>query len=153
MRCFIGSILAEADQRKVEALRPSFPDQSVRWVKPHRYHLTLRFLGDDVKHVDLPDYREELKTAREMFPIEVMAASLHGFPNPQRARVLVLLLHSDGRLEALRPEQRSFLPHITLGYSRSRYLDVPCRRDGLCITVPKPSLYVSEPDGYRKLKI
>ncbi|MYD44014.1 MAG: hypothetical protein F4W90_09010 [Gammaproteobacteria bacterium] len=153
MRCFIGSILSEEDQHKLAHLRSSFTDLAVRWVKPQKYHLTLEFLGDDVAYEDLEKHQVKLELWQERFPIECLATRLHGFPSPKRARVLVILLHSEGRFEALKPVQRSFLPHVTLGYSRRKTIVVPKLKADVWITVPKPSLYLSKDGQYKQLKI
>ncbi|MCY4094691.1 MAG: hypothetical protein OXG05_06115 [Gammaproteobacteria bacterium] len=152
MRCFIGSILSEADQQKINALRPNLGDELVRWVKPHKYHVTLQFLGDDVKEEDLSEHRCKLAAWRKAFPITCTGMVMSGFPNPQRARVLVSLLHSEGRLDALRPEQPSFLPHITLGYARRKPIAVPDWSANVRITIPAPSLIESSQGQYRTLK-
>lgn len=152
MRCFIGSILSKVDQRKISAVKPDLSDKLVRWVKPEKYHLTLEFLGNDVKIEDLDQYRCQVAEWQEAFPITCTRVSLSGFPNPKRARILVSLLHSEGRLEALRPEQRSFLPHITLGYARGKPITVPDWSADVRITIPAPSLIESSQGQYKTLK-
>lgn len=152
MRCFIGSILCEADQKTISELRPDLSEQLVRWVKPTKYHLTLEFLGNDVENEDLDQHSQKVAAWREAFPITCTRVSLSGFPDPRRARVLVSLLHSEGRLEALRPEQRSFLPHITLGYARRNPIAIPDWSANVRITIPAPSLIESSQGKYEKLE-
>lgn len=152
MRCFIGSILSETDQRKIAEIRPALSNRLVRWVNPKKYHLTLEFLGDDVEIKDLTQHWRKVEAWREAFPMVCSGVSLSGFPNRQRARVFVLLLASEGRLEALRPEQRTFLPHITLGYARRKPIDIPDWSANVQITIPAPSLIESSQGEYRKLE-
>lgn len=152
MRCFIGSILSEADQKTISELRPDLSEKIVRWVNPTKYHLTLEFLGDDVENQDLDQHWRKVAAWREAFPITCTRVSLSGFPNRRQGRVFVLLVHSEGRLEALRPEQRSFLPHITLGYARRKPVAIPDRSTEVRITIPAPSLIESRQGEYKKLE-
>ena len=152
MRCFIGSILDEDDQRTIETLKPDLSNRLVRWVNPSKYHLTLKFLGDDVENEDLVEHWNTVATWRPAFPVTCTRVSYGGFPDRRRARVFVLLLDSEGRLEALRPEQRSFLPHITLGYARRKPIDIPDWSASVRITIPAPSLIESRQGQYKKLE-
>lgn len=152
MRCFIGSILTEFDQRQIDALKPDLSDELVRWVKPNKYHLTLEFLGDDVENENLTKHWDKVAAWRDAFPITCTRLSFSGFPNRRRARVFVLFVDSEGRLEALRPEQRSFLPHITLGYARSQPIAIPDWSASVRITIPAPSLIESKQGQYKILE-
>jgi len=152
VRCFIGSILSEDDQRRLSALRPDLNERDVRWVNPSKYHLTLQFLGNDVKREDLVQHWTQVNTWRSRFPITCTSVSFSGFPNRRRARVFVSLLDSCGRLEALRPEQRLFLPHITLGYARGKPIDIPDWSANVSITIPEPTLIESSQGKYKILE-
>lgn len=152
MRCFIGSILGEDDQRTIEKLKPDLSDQLVRWVKPSKYHLTLEFLGDDVEREDLARHWQTVANWTPAFPITCTKVSFGGFPTRRHARIFVLFVDSEGRLEALRPEQRSFLPHITLGYARRKPIDIPDWQTVARITIPAPSLIESRQGQYKKLE-
>jgi len=63
---------------------------SARWAKPETFHATLRFFGDtsDAQQSALCDLVREL--AEGASPLSVRAPSVHGFPVPSRAHVLVL---------------------------------------------------------------
>ena len=152
MRCFLGSLLEPNDRRKVQALKASFADHDVRWVAPAKFHLTLQFLGNDVVEEDIAKYQDQLTIWRDAFPFTCGGVSLSGFPDSRQARVLVLLLHSEGRLEALRPAQRSFLPHITIGYARRKAIDLPVFSADVKLTIPTPSLFESRNGEYRVLE-
>lgn len=152
MRCFIGSILSEADQRKINALKPDLSDRVARWVKPEKYHFTFQFLGDDVQNEDLVQHWRTVEALKSAFPVTCTRVSMSGFPERQRARVFVLLLDSEGRLEALRPAQPSFLPHITLGYARKKPIAIPDRSANVRITIPALSLIESSQGQYKTLK-
>ena len=151
MRCFVGSVLDPIDQRKLSELDFDVDATAIRWVKPHKYHLTLEFLGNDVTHSDLDEGWRKVAEWREAFPISCRKVSLSGFPSAQRARVLVTLLHSEGRLEALRPTHRAFRPHITLGYARGAFVAVPPQSANVDLTIPAPSLIKSERGRYEIL--
>ena len=124
----------------------------MRWVKPSKYHLTLQFLGDDVEIEDLAQHWNTVAAWQPAFPITCTKVSYGGFPARRRARVFVLFLQSEGRLEALRPEQRSFLPHITLGYARRKPIDIPDWSAMVRITIPAPFLIESSQGQYKKLE-
>ena len=124
----------------------------MRWVKPSKYHLTLKFLGDDVENEDLSEHWHTVAAWRPAFPITCTRVSFGGFPNHRRARVFVLLLDSKQRLEALLPEQPTFLPHITLGYVRGKPIDVPDWSAKVRITIPAPYLIESSQGQYRRLE-
>lgn len=152
MRCFIGSILAEEDQRTIEKLKPDLSDRLIRWVDPSKYHLTLEFLGDDVENEDLTRHWEKVANWTPAFPITCTQVSYGGFPTLHRARIFVLFLNSERRLEALRPEQRSFLPHITLGYARRKPIEIPDWSAEVRITIPAPALIESRQGQYKTLE-
>ena len=152
MRCFIGSILSPDDQRIIDNLKPKLSDSVVRWVNPSKYHLTLQFIGDNVSRDDLEQHWRTVASWQEAFPITCRRISLSGFPSRRRARVLVLFPDSEGRLEALRPEQRSYQPHITLGYARREPIAISDWSANVPITIPVPSLIESRQGQYKPLE-
>jgi 2'-5' RNA ligase len=105
----------------------------VRWVRPDRAHLTLKFLGEATA-----EQIEAMAAALDEIgpstaPFEVAFGGTGVFPNPRRPRVLWIGI-TEG-VERLRPlaaaideaasaagferEHRPFSPHITLGRFRS----------------------------------
>ena len=139
------------DQLTIHKVAPKHLDLDVRWVKPEKYHLTLKFLGNDVQERDIAGHLEQVEAWRTAFPISCNKLTLSGFPSANRARVLVLLLHSEGRLEALRPQQRSFLPHITIGYARRRKVELETFSRDIEFVLPPPCLFESKNGTYKVL--
>ena len=133
IRAFIAVALPdeakEALGRTSAALDRRLPAQSVRWVRPDRMHVTLRFLGDTAV-AQLPAIAAELdRLAAAHDPFDLFLAGLGCFPNPKRPRVIWVGLDGekvrlqalkrglDERLAALDWERgnRPFQPHLTLG--------------------------------------
>jgi 2'-5' RNA ligase len=112
-------------------LKPAGAD--VRWVRPDRAHLTLKFLGDatDEQIEAMEAALDEIAPATA--PFEVAFGGVGVFPNERRPRVLwigitdgVEELRSlasavDARAEAagFERERRAFSAHVTLGRFRS----------------------------------
>ncbi len=134
VRSFVALELSEEVRRRcaeVQArLRPVA--RGTKWVEPHQFHLTLKFLGD-VPGEEVPAISEAL--SRVAAGVEPFALTLRGagaFPNPRRARVLWVGVSEGGEQavgvaaaveEALAelgypPEGKPFRPHLTLGRVR-----------------------------------
>ena len=121
----VKAVLAEVSH----ALADQVPDRSVRWVKPHLMHITLRFLGETAA-TSLPtltDLLDNIASQHDAFKLRVDQVGC--FPNKKRPRVIWIGL--SGQLDTARalkqdidnsllslgwePEKRSFSPHLTLG--------------------------------------
>lgn len=134
-RTFIAIELADPVRERFEQLqrllRPAGAD--VRWVRPDRAHLTLKFLGD-ATHEQIEAMQTALdEIAPTAAPFGVAFRGTGVFPNERRPRVLwvgiaegVEQLRSlaqamDERAAAagFERERRPFSPHVTLGRFRS----------------------------------
>ena len=106
----------------------------VSWVKPANFHLTLRFLGDQVDIEKIETLKGELiMVAAETRPFAIAARGIGAFPDLHNARVVWVGLESPelmtlaGRVEAsavstgFEPERRPFAPHLTVGRVRGFY--------------------------------
>ena len=117
--------LAQASQQLARQL----PAGSVRWVKPERMHLTLRFLGDTAV-TQLPALAAQLdELAARHAPFNLRLDKLGCFPHCKRPRVIwagltgnvaalsTLKQDLDARLVSLgwEEEERPFQAHLTLG--------------------------------------
>jgi 2'-5' RNA ligase len=103
----------------------------VRWAPVGNLHLTLKFLGDIS-----PAGAEEVARALDALadscePFEMQFSGLGVFPNPRRPRVIIIKIQAPAGLEALyrriesactrmgiKPEERPFSPHLTIGRVR-----------------------------------
>lgn len=133
LRVFIAIELPQVTQDALADLEarlgPHVPRGSVRWVKPDKIHLTLKFLGQ-VPAAQVDAITSALKHAvsgSHVFPFEVMNAGC--FPDLHRPRVIwVGVDEPAGALHALQRsielaiaplgypvEPRDFQPHLTLG--------------------------------------
>jgi len=116
----------------LEAVRRS--GDKVRWARPEKVHLTLKFLGDTQEEVlnDLCAALEE--TCRHHAPFDVGLTGLGAFPSTRRARILwasvgagserlcSLATDVDAAFAPLgfEREGRPYIPHLTLGRVRGR---------------------------------
>ncbi len=106
----------------------------VRWARPENVHLTLKFLGDVSKDA-LGRVAEALERVRGRHePFEAEPSGFGAFPSAKRARILwagigegseplrALAKDVEASLEPLGfvRENRSYLPHLTLGRARRR---------------------------------
>lgn len=107
---------------------------SVRWVRPNRMHLTLKFLGE-IEPSSVPLVTQAVQNAsREVEPFEVEFRNLGFFPNRTRPRVFWAGIHDARKsLEILyrslemellnlgfEREARPFRPHLTLARFKDR---------------------------------
>lgn len=98
----------------------------VHWTPSENLHLTLRFIGDSdcLAFASLRDALAELQFPA--FPLRPQGLGV--FPTPMRPRIIWLGLQADVRLSELQagietslrklglpPENKPFLPHLTLG--------------------------------------
>jgi 2'-5' RNA ligase len=110
-------------------LAQQIPERAVRWVKPDRMHLTLRFLGDTAVS-NLATITTELdRITNTCSPFHLHLHEVGCFPNHKRPRVIWAGLAGDERpLQALKRnidtfllpmgwerEKRPFQAHLTLG--------------------------------------
>jgi 2'-5' RNA ligase len=159
VRNYLGSISGNLSEQ--------LPPHTVRWVKPDRLHLTLRFLGDTEVTL-LPDIHQALDgvTVRQQ-RFDLHLEDFGCFPNCQRPRVLWAGVAGqlkeatklkEGIDAALLPfgwdaEKRSFRPHLTIGrVKNARKAVAPSWPDStrrLAIPVDAIHLIESEltPDG------
>lgn len=133
LRAFIAVPLPEAVKTALgevgRVLSSQIPRQAVRWVKPDRMHLTLRFLGETPLS-SLPAIAAGLdEIVAEKSPLLLYLGQLGCFPSSARPRVI--WAGTTGNEEALQrlkreidellqpmgwqPETRPFRAHLTLG--------------------------------------
>lgn len=143
-------------------LRPFAERFEPRFTKREQMHLTLKFLGEvDAKHVhELARVLEEC--AKDQRSFETSYEKLAVFPDPRRARVLVVELEPDARLSELaraldaaterlgvERERRPFRPHLTLARFKA-----PGNAAFLLesVSVPRTSLKLSELRLYESVR-
>lgn len=108
-------------------------ESGVRWVKPEKVHLTLKFLGETPVAKIAAIKAALAEVCRQSAPFTCEVAGAGTFPNPQRPQVLWVGLNDPyGRLGKLAEEvdralhqvgfareKRAFSPHVTLGRVRA----------------------------------
>ncbi len=133
IRAFIAVNLPDEVKEELDRvsrrLADQIPSKAVRWVKPDRIHLTLRFLGDTPLE-KLPAIASNLDLITRQYPFFKLHLDLVGcFPNHKRPRVIWVGMAGDTHtLNSLKKgidgilaplswevEERAFRPHLTLG--------------------------------------
>ena len=145
MRCFVGSFLSEPYRSEIQRLRPEIED--VRWVRSERYHVTLEFFGA-LAQKDVERLLQRVESMRSSYPIVTTATTIGGFPNSERARVVVIFLDSCGQFESLCPGSHTLRPHITLAYARRKSVSVDEQRTDLDVVFRNVGLYESKAGEY-----
>ncbi|MDW7730306.1 MAG: RNA 2',3'-cyclic phosphodiesterase [Bacillota bacterium] len=133
-RFFIALELSDKQRHEVAILQNELKHQlsGVRWVKGDGLHLTLKFIGEtDDSNIDLIKNVID-KAARSFKPFELDFSGSGVFPSTARARVIWVAvkkgysistdladkLDSDLAGIGIKPEKRSYHPHLTLGRIR-----------------------------------
>lgn len=123
-RLFVAIELPDDVKQQLTRLRGDIPGAT--WVKPHAYHLTLRFLGDQIEAARVPAIVSALE-AVQATPFDLVLQGVGRFPPKGSARVLWVGLNAPPALMSLHravesaldtvgfpPESRPFSAHITL---------------------------------------
>ena len=114
--------------------RNAVRNDRIRWTRTDDFHLTLKFLGD-VPEGGLEGIAAALRRpCANHAPFDAVLSSFGAFPSPRRAKVLwagvgagsetvrALAADVDAAIEPLGfgREERSYVPHATLGRVRGR---------------------------------
>lgn len=104
-------------------------ERHIRWSQPENLHVTLRFLGNCTEEQMLTLVRQIPEGVKKIPPFTLQLGNVALFPSTKNPRVLAvnvvpcqqlyLLLTAieEGVVQTgFPPEQRPYLPHITLGY-------------------------------------
>jgi len=132
MRAFVAVFPPpEIQSALIDAAR-ALPTDAFRLTAPERVHLTLKFLGE-VPPGDLPRLTSALERLDpDGTPFDASTSGFGVFPSARRARILwagigegseelVSLARAVERLlepEGFDPEDKPFVPHLTLGRAR-----------------------------------
>ena len=129
MRLFLAinlptDIIGAIDQ-EVAALRAAAP--ALRWIPPEKWHLTVRFIGEQPLERVAPIRDAIDRAAGRHAEAPLAIGGVGAFPNFRRARVVWIGVAPDPRLEMLHHdietacvalgmehEGRPFRPHVTL---------------------------------------
>ena len=161
IRLFVAIDLPDTIKQTLHRCRPHI--SGGRWVKDEQLHLTIRFIGevhDDLLH----DIRVALQSVDlKPFPLKLQGTGF--FPSRRKPRVLWVGIEESSRLKTLHnriesalvtigiePDNRRFVPHITLARFKSppsaadtdRFLDSNSGEGIPPFTVRHFSLYSSK---------
>ena len=135
LRTFIAVPLAAGFGRKFSELQRvlSQAGTKITWVRPENMHITVKFIGDfpasRLSH--LFEIVEDSLSGLQ--PTRITFKGVSFFPNPRHPRVVIIALEDEtGLLEAvhkrldtalaeegIRPDNRRFSPHLSLGRVRN----------------------------------
>ena len=134
MRSFIAIELPESTQSELGEIQRELKKTGadIRWVRPENIHLTLKFLGD-IEEGLCNDITRVIEGACNTFqPFSLSIQGTGVFPNARAPRVVWVGLSQDTSLAGIKQEidtglvplgfeqeDRSFVPHLTLGRFRS----------------------------------
>jgi len=130
MRLFIAALLPEEIKKQLTESINSLKHEvdGVKWERPEKLHITLKFLGDveESKLDSIDDLLIKLSSAYSSFNLSL--TDFGGFPNLKKPRILYVGLSTNSLLSKLvseleeelsvlgfEKESRKFIPHITLG--------------------------------------
>jgi len=132
VRSFVATGLNDGVRSEIKEVLKSLRRlrTGVKWVASENMHFTLKFLGDVEEGRLRGDIYNSLRSSlSEHSPFVLQVSGLGAFPNLERPRVIwtgttlgsekIEQLHSE--IEAtlselgFRPENRKFVPHVTLG--------------------------------------
>jgi RNA 2',3'-cyclic 3'-phosphodiesterase len=134
MRTFVAVNVPKKQRDRVHRAARALREQDypVRWVEPHRFHLTLKFLGQ-VRKEAIPGVEgvlERIAGATGSFTMDF--TGFGAFPTLRRPRVLWVGVDPSPALRCLKQdlewtlsdlgferETRAFHPHLTLGRATS----------------------------------
>lgn len=120
MRLFLGIEIPEKCQKIIFESIKLMQSSPKGWENPHDYHLTLLFMGevDDTRLEEIKERMQNivfkaftLKTTDvEFFNRRIMYLGIQSSPNLEKLRLTIL----ENFFEWKRPEEKEFVPHITL---------------------------------------
>ena len=101
LRLFVAIPCGERLRAALSArLDVSGADLSLRWTRPHSWHITLQFLGD-WPETRVPALVEALSASSGPPPFTLVPEGLGAFPGLRRPRVLFLQMGDDGAAAGL----------------------------------------------------
>ena len=138
--------------------------EGARWIEPHDFHITLRFVGEIDDHI--ADEFAYFLSAIEFAPLELTLVGMGAFGGKRPNAVWVGIspnpaldhLHHAHEMAAqkagLKPETRKFMPHLTLARLRgigpvqtAHYLETKGLVKFPPITVSQTALFSARPSG------
>lgn len=133
IRAFVAVSLAPVIIEEIAKIQLTLQSAKgdIRWTRAEGWHLTLKFLGDITPGRVAPILEALGQALATEPPLHVVAQGLGAFPSLKRPRVVWAGLQGEGltalheKIEAalisldFPPEEREFIPHLTLGRVRS----------------------------------
>lgn len=112
----------------IKQLRQEKWGHRVRWMRPEKLHLTLRFIGGSKPEQISCLVQNVTEAIKEIKSFELQLNAVHLFPSPDKPHVISVGIVPNKELFQLvdslekavvaadyRAEKRAFLPHLTLG--------------------------------------
>jgi len=130
MRAFIAIDVPRDIAANVAKVQPELPQDVIKPVDPGNMHLTLRFLGNEVKDEQVPRLKEIIASVR-FEPFVIKCGGIGVFPNSHYIRAVWAGIDSGGKLEEIAKElneklqglgfeDEPFMSHLTIVRVRRR---------------------------------
>ena len=161
-RIFAAIDIPETERQKIadfiERMKSEFSNERVKWEKPEKLHLTLKFLGE-IDDEQLEAFAEAIEEAtRDMSPFKLRISGAGVFPSTRNARVLWLgLIDEQASLRRLNEiletrcerrgfakEKRNFKAHLTIGRCKVKPNEILIDSFLNSDFTPSPSFKVAE---------
>jgi len=130
MRAFIAIDVPKDIAESIAKVQPELPQDVIKPVDQSDMHLTLRFLGNEVKDEQVPNLKEIISSIK-FEPFTIKCKGVGVFPNPHYIRVVWAGIDSGGKLEEINKElnekiqefgfdNEPFTSHLTIARVRRR---------------------------------
>ena len=130
MRAFISIDVPRDIASNAAKLQPELPQDVIKPVDQGSMHLTLRFLGNDVKDEQVPRLKEIIASVK-FEPFIIKCKGVGVFPNPHYVRAVWVGMDSGGKIEEINKElnkklqefgfeDEPFMSHLTIARVRRR---------------------------------
>jgi 2'-5' RNA ligase len=150
LRLFVALEIPETVRGQLAAIRSRFrkPESQMRWVRADHFHVTLKFIGE-VTEENIQNITEALQTVQRDSPVQFCFRGLGWYWNAKGFGMLFGKIEGGDSLAALAgqvekslqplgipPEEREYLPHLTLARCKSvqHYLRSQVPGDILTVT-------------------
>jgi len=151
LRLFIALELPETVRGRLAAIRSRFrkPESQMRWVRADHFHVTLKFIGE-VTDENIQNITEALQTVQRDSPVQFCFRGLGWYWNAKGFGMLYGKIEGGDSLAALAgqvekslqplgmpPEEREYLPHLTLARCKAVQHHLRSHVPGDIVTVTK----------------
>ena len=163
IRAFLGIPIVKEEraylQRDVKPITEQLGNK-IHWIEPKKWHVTVRFLGNVDNDMLIGISQAALQCVQSIDGFSIIVNKISGFPSPsskivaahimpdERLHFMFKTLDDAAQAAGIKPEPKSFKPHITLAkfQSESAPFD-PVLLSNFLLSAEELVLYESRPCG------